>query len=292
MRHLIVLCSLVLTPAFALAADLSGTWELQSLGGDRTFVVEHKGKRLVAHRVMWPEFEGEKYRLEHLYRGKVRGSSVRGELLVKEDELPDFEVLRSFTGTIEGDDKIVIDGLPLKRVGAAQHKPPQAPPSRSRPSEPPRHSSTPTPPPDARVAQASAPPSPKAPAPAPSVVQAPAADDSGAALFESIMGGPGGGNQSGLLRISATVVIPDTVADLTAEGDALMAAGKARAALKKYRQAQQSEGGRSNVQLWHRIGRCHLVLGDRVAARTPLKRALRLDPNNVAVRRDYRRAGR
>ena len=99
----------------AAPTDLNGTWEIQSLGADRVVQVEHDGDNLLVHRVLYPEFEGEKYRLDHLFRGTIEGTLVTGTLLVKEEELPDFEVLRPFTGSIDGE-TLVIDGLPLKRV--------------------------------------------------------------------------------------------------------------------------------------------------------------------------------
>ena len=53
---------------------------------------------MLARTVMWPEFEGEKYKLEHLYRGTINGDRIKGKLLVREEELPDF--FRVSTGTV------------------------------------------------------------------------------------------------------------------------------------------------------------------------------------------------
>jgi hypothetical protein len=122
--------SLVAFAAFAASAvDLNGKWEVQSLSADRDIKIEQKGTKVVAYRVLWPEFEGQKYKLEHLYRGTLNGNSIKGQLLVKEEELPDFEVLREFVGAVEADGALVLDGLPLKRTdaGGSQEQAPAAP---------------------------------------------------------------------------------------------------------------------------------------------------------------------
>src|SRR5689334_9431212 len=150
----------------AAAQDLTGTWEVQSLGSDRAMTIEQKGKKIVAHRVLWPEFEGEKYKLEHLYRGTLEadGKSIKGQLLVKEDQLPDWEVLRAFTGKINSADDANIDGLPIKRTGAAAAPAPKAGPG-GRDNPPPSISmATPQPPP-AAPAGPGAPPPPTPPPP-------------------------------------------------------------------------------------------------------------------------------
>lgn len=140
--------SLLLLCQPVMAAGLSGQWQIQSMGGDRDVVVQHKGKKFVARRVMWPEFEGERYKLEHLYRGTIKGKAIRGELLVKEEELPDFEVLRDFRGSLESSDKILLDGLPIKRIGDAPAggKELEQKTGPSRPSRPPQLSTLEQPP--------------------------------------------------------------------------------------------------------------------------------------------------
>ena len=66
---------------------------------------------------MWPEFEGKRYKLEHRFQGRIKGTKISGKLLVREEGLPDFEVLRDFVGGVEPDGTIVIDGMFLKRTG-------------------------------------------------------------------------------------------------------------------------------------------------------------------------------
>jgi len=270
MRSLVSLAVLLVTSP-GLAADLAGRWEVQSMGADREIVVQQKGDAVVAHRVMWPSFEGEKYKLEHLYRGKLKGNKITGELLVKEPELKGFEVLRDFEGTVAANGAVTIDGLPLKRldeapVATASTAAPAAQavtqPASARPS------ATPT------VAQTAA---PAAAAPA-----APAAEGSGA-LVASL--GPSG---EGLFKVSTSVSMPGPAASLTKDGDKLLKNKKWAAALEKFQAADAQGAG--NAALWHRLGTCFLYLERYDEAKTQLRRALKLDPQNPILLRDFNRA--
>lgn len=109
---------LLVATYFLIPADLTGSYELQSMGADRQLALKQKGNKLIAHRVMWPEFEGEKYKLEHLYRGHINGNTIKGKLLVREDEVPEYEVLRDFTAVINEDGSMTFDGMPLKKLDA------------------------------------------------------------------------------------------------------------------------------------------------------------------------------
>jgi hypothetical protein len=106
-----------LVPAAASAGDVTGVWEISSLGGDRRVEVWHDGDEVTAYRVLYPEFEGERYKLEHLFRGRVSGSTIEGEIMVKEEGMRAFDPLRSFRGRIEKNGTITLDGLPMKRTG-------------------------------------------------------------------------------------------------------------------------------------------------------------------------------
>jgi len=281
--------SFAIIPHAALAVtSLSGTWEVQSLGGDRDVRIEQQGNKVIAHRVLWPEIDGQKYKLEHLYRGQISGTKIDGDLLVKEEELPNFEVLRAFTGVVTSDDKITIDGLPMKRVGKAPEasdKPaapiPTAPNNSERPSDAPG------------TAQATPPPFPAPPpegtppltGPAKTVTPPPAGDG-GPGLFASIMGSPG---MSGLFEIALKADISEEAKSLTDEADRLFGNGDFRGALGKYQAAQKAAGG-PRVEFLRRIGRCHLKLNEFDEASDVLKRALRLDPANVELKKDYKLA--
>ena len=122
----VVLLSGLILGSTALGSNLGGKWELQTLGADRDFTVQQKGNKLTAHRVLWPKFEGERYKLEHLFKGRIKAGKVKGKLLVREDGAGEFEALRSFVGSINSDSSMVIDGLPLKRVEGSVGSAPQA----------------------------------------------------------------------------------------------------------------------------------------------------------------------
>lgn len=252
-RHLLLsLLVAAVSAVSAQAADVAGTWQIQSMGSDRDVLIEQQGQRIVAHRVMWPQFEGQKYRLEHLYRGAIEGTRIRGELLVKEEGLAEFEILRTFEGAVRAPDDMTLDGMPIARTA-----PVNAAPKKPEPAAPP-----------ATVANANPPPSLE--------------DDPGVALYGNIMGGAAGQ----LFKISATVQIADEVRAATEEADALYAKGKFAAALVKYQDVAKEESG-ARVELLHRMGRCHLKLHHMEEARSLLGRALRLDPNNSDIKRDY-----
>ncbi len=245
------------------AADLAGAWQVQSMGSDRALSIEQQGERVVIHRVMWPQFEGQRYRLEHLYRGTIEGTKVRGDLLVKEEGLAEFEVLRTFDGIIRSPDAMVLDGMSVERTDNVTKPAPKR-----QPSEP--------------VVAPTAPTTPAVAAVPPATT-----DDPGVALYGNIMGGAAGN----LFKISATVRIPDETRELTGAGDVLYAQGKIAAALVKYQEAAKDAAG-ARVELLHRMGRCHLKLNHNEEARAMLGRALRLDPGNGDIKRDYKAAKR
>ncbi len=298
-----LLAVFLITPQVFAAGSLSGSWELQSMGGDRDFTLEQKGKRLVAHRVMWPSFEGEKYKLEHLYRGKIKGDKIVGQLLVREEDVPKFEVLRNFVGRVEGGTKILLDGLPLKRMGKAKGEAPEVAPGKRAGDAPSFAKAKPdeTTQPEKKVvlAQAAPPPaplpssqsshsqSPKAKAAAPdAVVEAPPAGAGG--LFAQIMAEPGMKEQ-GLFDLSMKVTIPKKTERLTARGDKLFAQRRYKDALAKFRAAAKF-GKMVHPNLLHRMGRCHLKLHECGKAKSVLSRALRLDPGSIEIKKAYRAA--
>jgi len=107
---------------------LTGNWEIQSLGGDREVQIEHKGRGFTAIRVMWqPTEEGDRFRLEHRFKGRVTGKEIKGQLFVKEGKAGKLLPLRNFRGSIESKDEITLDGMRLLRV---------LPPAKAAPTEP------------------------------------------------------------------------------------------------------------------------------------------------------------
>jgi tetratricopeptide (TPR) repeat protein len=106
----------------------SGEWSYQALNaGDTSFKVKQEGSKITFYRVMFPEFEGERYKLEHMYRGKITGNKIEGKLFVREEGMPDFETLRVFRGEIQSNDKMLMDDMPLKRIGTKVIKEAEAP---------------------------------------------------------------------------------------------------------------------------------------------------------------------
>lgn len=272
MTHWVV--AILLVPRLAAAVDLAGTWEIQAMGGDRTVDVQQRGNTLIAHRVMWPTFEGKKYKLEHLFRGTISGRSIAGDLLVKEEGFADYEILRKFDGSIASNDRITLDGNPMKRAGGkAASAPPVAEPAPA-PPPPTTPGASPSPPPPQ-------PPQPTAPTP-------PADDSPGGGLFARIMSSPG---MQDLFDDALKVAIPEEVKKLTAEGDALFRKGQHEAALAKFEEASTTGGG-ADPQLLHRKGRCLLGLRRWADAKKNLRSALKLDPGNKRIRRDYKKAKR
>ncbi|MBN1961904.1 MAG: hypothetical protein JW841_13240 [Deltaproteobacteria bacterium] len=114
--HLLLVALLFTISPMASAANLSGNWEVQSIGTDRQITIKQKGKKITAHRVLWPEFEGHSYKLEHLYRGNLIGKTIKGKLFVREEGQKDYEMLRPFIAEVISNDRINFDGLPIKRI--------------------------------------------------------------------------------------------------------------------------------------------------------------------------------
>jgi len=115
-------------PALA-ARNYNGEWSYQALNaGDTNFKVEHKGNQITFYRVLHPEFEGKHYKLEHMYKGTLSGSQIRGKMWVREEGMAEFEFLRAFSGEVQSDNRMVMDELPLKRVGKVikEEEPPES----------------------------------------------------------------------------------------------------------------------------------------------------------------------
>lgn len=272
---------MIATALFLIAApaDLTGTWEIQSLGSDRVVQVEHNDTQLLVHRVLYPEFEGEKYRLDHLFRGTIDGTSISGTLLVKEPELPDFEVLRPFTGSLE-DDTLTIDGLPLKRVelsGEALAMLPVLPKRQPKATKKRRKRR--------RTRGVQRGKTEKKVRVAPTVVAESDEDkseDSGADLYESILGG----GSSPMVQVSREIEVPNEAEEALARGIAEMKISNYAAAFRELSEARDG-GAPATVHRW--LGLAAEKIGRRDVARTELKRALRLDPTDLDARAAYNR---
>lgn len=268
------------TALVAQTPDLNGIWEIQSLGADRTVRVESSGESIAIHRVMHPEFEGKTYRLDHLYRGTIDGDDIRGKLLVKDDELPDFEVLRSFEGSIK-DGKLVIDGMPLLRNPDAKGDEIAMLPTRARKMK------TETKKTKRRykkrrrrgVERGKTQKTEKAPPT--TIVEND--EPSGSGLYDQILGG-GDEDSESMIRVSREIDIPDEGQDALEAGRTAFETGDYPGALEALERANAlGAGGLTHRYLGLTLNR----MGRHAEALPELKRALRMDPTDQVARDAY-----
>lgn len=277
--------TLVTTALLTQAPDLNGIWEIQSLGSDRAVRIEMQGDQIVVHRVMYPTFEGESYRLDHLYRGTLNGQTIRGKLLVKDDELPDFEVLRGFDGSLK-DERLVIDGMPLERVENAEGDEVAMLPIR------PRKLKTETKKTKRRFKKherrrgvESGKTQKTEQAPPTVIAEKEGEAPSGADLYDQIMGGSS--SAESMIRVSREIDVPDAGAEALEAGRAAYADGDYAEALESLRRADElGVGGLTHKYL----GLTLLKLGRHSKAKAELKKALRLDPTDREVAEGYAEA--
>lgn len=289
----------LLFASVAMAGSYTGEWEYQALNsGDTNFKVEHSGGGITFYRVMFPEYQGSRFKLEHIYRGKLSGKRIHGDLFVREEGMAEFEKLRPFDGKVVTADKLKMDDLPLERIG--------------------RSSMPPGP-----IATAPAAPKPKYER---VVIEKSARDEKPgdekppAKADPEPAGQPDHAEESAPERLakSAPVVIPNLIpvnrrvrtaaqkkADgLLKEGDLAYVAKNYAHALEKYQAAFELNAGR--VELLYKIGLGHGILGSvsvragkKTQAAAHLKKAIafwskavRLDPYNWGAKENIKRAER
>lgn len=259
--RLFALClSLVSLPVFA--ADLSGMWELQAIGQDGTSLqIEQKGDKVMIYRVMYPEFEGEKYKLEHLYRGNLIGKNLSGSLLVRDDPKAPFETLRPFDGIVKMDNYIVVDDLPLKLVKAGSDPLPVKLPE----------------PKQRKKRGADSPPLSTTEHESTHVAAAPAGSD--ADLLANVLGRP---NDS-LFTISARIRLPSPADDYQRVADEKFEQRQFQEAAELYEKALELDPKR--LEVYSKLGRAHTELKHIDDAKKYLRQALRYDPNNKQLKK-------
>lgn len=254
----------------AFAADLSGMWELQAIGQDGTSLqIEQKGDKVMIYRVMYPEFEGEKYKLEHLYRGNLIGKNLSGSLLVRDDPSAPFETLRPFDGLVKMDTYIVVDDLPLKLVkaggGPLPVKVPEPKQRKKRGADTPPLSVAPTPEqpehPQEKIATGSA--------------------DS--ELLANVLGRP----SNSLFEISARIRLPSPADDYQRLADEKLQQKQWAEAIELYDKALELDPKR--LEVYSKLGTAHSELKQFEDARKYLRQALRFDPNNKALKKQLSR---
>jgi len=271
-------------PTARAEADLSGEWAYQALNaGDTNFQVEHKGAQLTLYRVLHPEFEGKPYKLEHIFRGALRGGALAGDLYVREEGMPDFEKLRAFTGQVQAADRMLVDEMPLRRIVREGAAPPSGPLAAAPADAPPEKIKVvilPTRP----VEQAGDP----AAAGVAAARLALAAPEAIPELTQVARAGP----SEAELKAAA----------LLAEGDRAGEAKQHEQAVEKYRAALALDPHR--VELFYKLGLGYALLADRAGKAGELEparvlyasaiaaweRAFRLDPYNWGTQENLRRA--
>ncbi|MBN2495805.1 MAG: hypothetical protein JXR96_14540 [Deltaproteobacteria bacterium] len=278
----VILCA----PAARAAVSYAGEWEYQALNaGDTSFKVEHEGSKITFYRVLHPEFEGQRYKLEHIYRGELAGERIHGKMFVREEGMADFEFLRDFDGQILDADRMKMDEMPLKRIRAAAPAPAPAEPP------PPKYTKVvikrkpqPEPEPDA-AAEAPGGGSPDEAGQVASTAQAPASIPQ-------------------LIPVGRRIETPRgrEVRALLDEGDARYAAKDYAGATEKFAAALKLDA--LKVELLYKLGLCHGILGSRAARKKQSKvaaghyhqaigfwqRAVRYDPYNAGAKENIRRA--
>ena len=281
---LVILALAWIQPALA-AKNYTGEWSYQALNsGDTNFKVEHKGNKIVFYRVLHPEFQGERYKLEHMYKGTVTKNQIRGKMWVREEGMADFEFLRPFSGEIRSDSRMVMDELPLKRAGVVPKKeePPaskfakvviqrekEAAPREPAKEEPPAH---PEPAPEtARPAEAPVKAPPKIPT---------------------------------LIPVSRRIKTAQAkkVEALLREGDALYGQKRYRDSMDRYEAALKLDS--KKVELLYKLGLGHGILGSLAARKSKhqeaaryyrkavrfWEQAVRYDPYNWGAKENIKRA--
>jgi tetratricopeptide (TPR) repeat protein len=294
----VLLCavSLLLANVAYGEGSYTGEWAYQALNaGDTAFKVEQQGGQITFYRVLFPEYEGSKYKLEHMYKGEVKGRKVEGKMFVREEGMPDFQFLRTFAGEIEGDDRMEMDGMVLKRAGEVIPDTPETRPEtkytgvviQRKPAEPygEHQGQQSLPPPDTQPpAEPSQDPAPQAPE-ATASVQAPPEIPK-------------------LIQVGRKIDTPLTakVEKLLGQGDTLYGQKHYSDAVLRYEEALKLDPAK--VELLYKLGLGHGTLGT-IAARQKQgakarahyqqaigywEKAYRFDPYNTGAKENIKRA--
>lgn len=90
------------------------------MGADTDATVSVRGDEVVIYRAMYPEFEGKSYKLEHLFRLKLTGTKLAGQLFVRDNPKDQFAPLRSIEGVFVSEGELQLDGTPFRLVEAGE----------------------------------------------------------------------------------------------------------------------------------------------------------------------------
>jgi tetratricopeptide (TPR) repeat protein len=273
------LCLLLCGPVQA--EQYSGEWAYQALNaGDTNFQVEQEGARITFYRVLHPLYRGERFKLEHLYRGQLESDRITGHLWVREEGMADFERLRPFSGRVRDRDRIDMDDLPLRRVGR-----PAAPAD------------------GAKYSRVVIQPGARGPGSAEPSESAATESDAPAEQVEPERAPPDIPRLVPVAR-RADAGLRRRAGGLLRRGDAAYAKRDYAGALGHYQRAYALDARR--IELLYKLGLCHGILGSkalRAGRRADAaghyrraighwRRAVRLDPYNAGARENIRRAQR
>jgi hypothetical protein len=92
------------------------------MGADTDATISVRGDEVVIYRAMYPEFEGKSYKLEHLFRLKLSGTKLSGQMLVRDDPKDGFTPLRPIEGVLVSDSELQLDGTPFRLAEAQEVK--------------------------------------------------------------------------------------------------------------------------------------------------------------------------
>jgi hypothetical protein len=93
------------------------------MGADTDATVSVRGDEVVIYRAMFPEFEGKSYKLEHLFRLKLSGTKLTGQMFVRDDPKEGFTPLRPIEGVLVSDTELNLDGTPFRLAEAGEVAP-------------------------------------------------------------------------------------------------------------------------------------------------------------------------
>ena len=97
------------------------------MGADTDANVSVRGDDVVVYRAMYPEFEGKSYKLEHLFRLKLTGTKLVGQLFVRDDPKDEFAALRPIEGVVISEGELKLDDVPFRLIEAGEVKAEAAP---------------------------------------------------------------------------------------------------------------------------------------------------------------------
>ena len=90
------------------------------MGADTDATVSVRGDEVVIYRAMYPEFEGKSYKLEHLFRLKLSGTKLSGQMFVRDDPKDGFTPLRPIEGVLVSESELQLDGTPFRLAEAGE----------------------------------------------------------------------------------------------------------------------------------------------------------------------------